>query len=66
VRYSALDLNDNGINGGVMQAGTLGLNWFMNPNAKMQFTYDLAHRGQVRETAPGYINSYGIRLSYDF
>jgi phosphate-selective porin OprO/OprP len=65
-RYSALDLNDNGINGGVLQSGTLGINWFMNPNARVQFNYDLTHRSQVRETDPGFINSYGLRFSYDF
>src|SRR5690606_7764957 len=65
-RYSALDLNDKRINGGLLHAGTIGINWFLNPNAKIQFNYDIAHRGAVKEVAPGLVNSFGTRFAYDF
>lgn len=59
VRYSAVDLNDNGINGGILNSGTLGLNWFPNPNTIVQFNYDLTHRSQVLNTPDGFINGFG-------
>ncbi len=65
-RYSAIDLNDNGINGGILNAGTFGVNWWLNPNAHVQFNYDLTHRSQVKETPPGFINGFGVRFAYDF
>jgi phosphate-selective porin OprO/OprP len=65
-RYGAIDLNDNGINGGILHSCTLGLNWFLNPNAKIQFNYDITHRSQVQDVPPGIINAFGIRFAHDF
>ncbi|WP_237607700.1 OprO/OprP family phosphate-selective porin [Roseimaritima sediminicola] len=43
VRYSTADFNDgvlgNGVFGGQGDAWTFGLNWWWNPNARMQFNY---------------------------
>ena len=66
IRYSAVDLNDNGINGGILNSGTLGLNWFPNPNTIVQFNYDLTHRSQVLNTPDGFINGFGARLAFNF
>jgi phosphate-selective porin OprO/OprP len=66
VRLSFVDLNDNAINGGELRSCTFGLNWFLNPNAKLQFNYDLTHRSQVAATPPGQINAFGARFAYDF
>jgi len=38
-RYSQLDLTDSGINGGVMENYTLGLNWHLNQNVRMMWNY---------------------------
>jgi phosphate-selective porin OprO/OprP len=65
-RYSAIDLNDDGINGGILNSGTLGLNWFLNPNTIIQFNYDLTHRSQVAATPDGFINGFGTRVAYNF
>jgi phosphate-selective porin OprO and OprP len=65
-RYSAMDLNDNGINGGMLHAGTFTLNWWLNPNAHVQFNYDLTHRSEVKDTPPGFINAFGVRFAHDF
>jgi len=65
-RYSCLDLNSTGINGGQLNSVTFGVNWFFNPNMKLQFNYDYTARGAVAATPAGTINSGGIRLAMDF
>jgi phosphate-selective porin OprO/OprP len=70
-RYSFSDLNSfngggNGINGGMLNAATLGLNWFLNPNVKFQFNLDYTHRSQVAAAGPGNIKSAGVRMAMDF
>lgn len=66
LRYNYADLNSGLINGGVLQSSTLGVNWFLNPNLKFQFNYDIAYRSQVAQCAPGWINSAGARVAFDF
>jgi phosphate-selective porin OprO and OprP len=80
-RYNYLCLNDSGVNGGILNGMTLGLNWLLNPNARVYFNYDLTHRNFV--TTPwtktdgvvtpgpsyngsGFINGFGTRLAFDF
>jgi len=46
-RYNYLCLNDSGVNGGVLNGMTLGLNWLLNPNARVYFNYDLTYRDFV-------------------
>jgi phosphate-selective porin OprO/OprP len=46
-RYNYLCLNDSGVNGGVLNGVTLGLNWLLNPNARVYFNYDLTYRDFV-------------------
>ena len=47
-RYSYLDLNDADIFGGEANSLTLGVNWYWNDNAGMQFNYV---RGQILDSA---------------
>ena len=47
MRYNYLCLNDSGVNGGVLNGMTLGLNWLLNPNARVYFNYDLTYRDFV-------------------
>jgi phosphate-selective porin OprO/OprP len=67
-RYNYLDLNDNGIDGGILHNGTLGINWFMNPNMKVQFDYIATHRDAPlpRDLGDGWIHGWGTRLAWDF
>jgi phosphate-selective porin OprO/OprP len=70
IRYDHADLNDAGINGGVLDGATLGLNWFLNPNMKIQWNWDYTHRSSV-QTATGFTPSgdilgFGTRLAVDF
>lgn len=66
LRYNYLDLNDNGINGGVLQDVTAGLNWFLNPNMKIQWNYSATHRATASHVGEGFIHGFGIRLAHDF
>jgi phosphate-selective porin OprO/OprP len=65
VRFSYLDLNDKAIQGGQVYDWTVGLNWFLNPNMKMQLNYVAEHRDTPGVT-PGWINGFGLRAAYDF
>jgi phosphate-selective porin OprO and OprP len=68
-RYDWVCLNDKGINGGVLNGVTLGLNWFLNPNTRMAFNYDFTYRdftNSLGGNGSGGINSFGSRLFFDF
>lgn len=66
LRYNYLDLNNQGINGGVLQDVTCGLNWFLNPNMKIQWNYSATHRATANKVGEGFIHGFGIRLAHDF
>lgn len=66
-RYNYLDLDDQGQNGGILNDYTWGLNWFLNPNMKIQWNYSLTHRqSPVSNTFDGWNQGFGIRLAHDF
>jgi len=65
-RYGKLDLRDSGIDGGVVQDVTLGLNWFWNPNMKLQWNYVFTHRDAPGAPQGGDIHGVGMRLAHDF
>lgn len=66
-RYTHLDLNDQGIDGGRLNNVTLGLNWYLNPLAKLQFNYDYLYKdGVANREARGSVHSFGARLGLDF
>ena len=72
LRYNYLNLNDKGINGGVLNDITVGLNWFLNPNTKLQFNYSVTDRhspaspGMPIGQSDGTIQGFGMRLAMDF
>jgi phosphate-selective porin OprO/OprP len=66
LRYSYMDLNDNGILGGQLNEITAGLNWFLNPNFKIQWNYSWTHRTAPTSGANGEVNAVGMRLAFDF
>jgi phosphate-selective porin OprO/OprP len=68
-RYQFLDLQDRGIDGGRLDAITFGLNWFLNPNLKVQWNYDWTHREFVNNLGAagnGDIHGFGARVAFDF
>jgi len=66
LRYSYLDLNSNGIAGSVLNDVTAGLNWFLNPNMKLQWNYSATHRESGSGIGDGWIHGFGIRVAHDF
>jgi phosphate-selective porin OprO/OprP len=67
-RYNYLNLNSNGINGGELNNYTVGLNWFWNPNMKVQFNYMLTDRNSAAANGlgDGVIHGIGMRFAHDF
>jgi phosphate-selective porin OprO and OprP len=65
-RYSYLDLNDRGIDGGRMGQHTVGLNWLLNDNAKIQFQYSNIRRDVPRPANSGTVHGFGILAQYYF
>jgi phosphate-selective porin OprO/OprP len=74
-RYGFLDLRDAGIDGGYVQDLTVGINWFLNPFAKLQFNYVLQAvdntlrdpaTGAVTTANDGELHGFGVRFAHDF
>lgn len=68
-RYQYANLSNHLINGGTLNALTVGLNWFFNPNAKLQFNYDFCYRdftNNLNKNGSGWITGFGTRVAYDF
>lgn len=78
VRYNYLSLSDGEVNGGVLNGCTLGLNWLLNPNARIYFNYDFTYRDFAstpwkKDGTPGtsydgsgWVHGLGTRLAFDF
>ena len=69
-RYNYLNLNSHGLNGGILNNLTTGLNWFWNPNMKLQFDYSATQRN-VADTVnfangSGWAHAWGARIACDF
>jgi phosphate-selective porin OprO/OprP len=64
-RFSYLDLNNDGVQGGVVYDWTFGVNWILNPNMRVQLNYIVEHRNQPGAPV-GWINGIGTRFGYDF
>jgi len=65
VRYNYLNLNDKGINGGILGDITTGLNWFINPNMKFQWNYSVTARHGTTGSN-GTIQGFGMRYALDY
>jgi phosphate-selective porin OprO/OprP len=68
IRYSSLDLNDEGagIYGGQMSDVTLGVNWYFHPNARMMCNYVLATVKDEDDEEIGGADAFVTRLQFDF
>jgi phosphate-selective porin OprO/OprP len=66
VRYGYLDLQNKGVNGATLQDMTFGLNWFLNPNAKVQWNLAVDHRESTPPGSSGWTYIFGSRVALDF
>ncbi len=66
VRYSYLDVSNKAVQAGRLDSVTLGLNWYLNANAKIQWNYDYTQRGDTTNPAQGHIHAFGMRTAFDF
>lgn len=65
-RFSYLDINAGGINGGILYGITLGLNWILNPNTRWQINYDATIRNVTNGANDGTVQGVGTRFAIDF
>lgn len=65
-RYSYLDLNDNGVNGGQLGQHTVGLNWYFNDNFKVQFNYLNIQRNVAAPANSGTVHGIGMLAQWYF
>lgn len=63
-RISYIDLTSQGINGGRMQDGTFGLNWYLSPYHRFKFNYILSHLDN--DSTQSYASIFGLRFDTDF
>lgn len=61
VRYSSLDLNHGSVSGGRLNDFTAGLNWYLNPNARLMWNYIRAERDAL-----GKADVFQMRLQLNF
>lgn len=65
-RYSYLDLNSNGVNGGQLGQHSIGVNWYINDNTKIQLQYLNAHRNVAVPANSGSVNGLGMLAQWYF
>lgn len=63
-RYSTLDLNDDIIRGGEGANFTLGLNWYLNPNARLMINY--GHAMVDHDLYEGDLDIFQTRFQLNF
>jgi phosphate-selective porin OprO and OprP len=66
IRYAYLDLQNKGVNGATLNDVVFGLNWFLNPNTKVQWNFALDHRDSTPPGSSGWTSIFGMRLALDF
>lgn len=65
LRYSFVDLDDKTIQGGQLHSWTAGINWYLNPNMRIQFNYLTEYR-DMPGVPPGWLYGVGVRAGFEF
>ena len=63
MRYSTLDLTDEGIAGGEVTDYSLAINWYLNPATRMMLNFVRADRTDVDNATANY---FLARFAIDF
>lgn len=66
VRYAYLDLQNKAVDGATLNDITLGLNWFLNAETKIQWNLAIDHRDATPSGSNGWTYILGCRLALDF
>jgi phosphate-selective porin OprO/OprP len=61
LRFSRLDLDEGDVDGGTLDTGTFGVNWYLNPNLRWTLNYVLGRLEDV-----GWTNQFETRFQIDF
>ena len=51
---------------GVLRDLTIGVNWYLNPNFKLQWNYVRAWRDSDTPDRDGHVDMFGMRVAFDF
>jgi phosphate-selective porin OprO/OprP len=65
-RYGYVNLNDDFVRGGTYGEHTIGLNWYWNPNIKLQLNYINGQRNVPPGAASGNVQGLGLRAALEF
>jgi phosphate-selective porin OprO/OprP len=65
-RYSYLNLNSDGVHGGIYGEHTIGLNWYWNSNIKFQANYINGRRDVIAPANSGIVQGFGLRAALEF
>jgi phosphate-selective porin OprO/OprP len=65
-RFSYVDLNDNGIFGGELTSHTVGINWWLTQNVRLQANYINTYRDVTGTTRDGTVHGLGMRAILEF
>ncbi len=65
-RYTYMDLNSNGINGGQLGEHSFGLNWYFNDMTKIQFQYSIIQRNVITPAVSGTVHALGMLAQWYF
>lgn len=65
-RYSEVNFNSKGVNGGIIRDVALGLNWYLNPNLKIQWNVTMTERDVPNVDSNGWIYGFGTRMALQF
>ena len=63
-RYSAVDLQDGPVHGGQHESLSLGLNWYLNPNARITWNY--THNVIEHDLYDGSFDELQTRFQFEF
>jgi phosphate-selective porin OprO/OprP len=65
-RYDVINLNSNFVRAGSMETYTAAINWYLNPQLKIQLNYVAADREIDAPKQSGLLNFFGVRMQLNF
>jgi phosphate-selective porin OprO and OprP len=66
LRYDHVNVNSGLVQAGRLDSITLGLNWYLNPNARVMLNYVWTQRDVADPAADGSFSALGARVHFDF